>query len=133
MADLVEMTCPICGVHYGLERRYYDHRNNGATDARGKKLSWHCPNGHSLIFTESVAEKLRRERDRLAQRVAEKDDEIALQRKQLIASKGQVTRLQKRAKAGTCPCCNRTFSNMARHMQTKHPEFDPANVGGVNA
>jgi hypothetical protein len=22
-----------------------------------------------------------------------------------------------------CPCCNRTFSNLQRHMAHKHPQF----------
>tara|TARA_Y100000310_G_scaffold338946_1_gene430083 strand:- start:1163 stop:1354 length:192 start_codon:yes stop_codon:yes gene_type:complete len=37
--------------------------------------------------------------------------------------KGQVTKLKNRAKAGVCPCCNRTFQNLSRHMETKHPDF----------
>ena len=62
----------------------------------------------------SEREKLRRERDQLKQQLAYKDDEIAAKGKQL-------TRLQKRIHAGVCPCCNRTFTNVARHMKTKHP------------
>lgn len=29
---------------------------------------------------------------------------------------------QTRIGAGICPCCNRTFSQLARHMQSKHPD-----------
>lgn len=39
--------------------------------------TFYCPNGHSLTFGDTELDKLRRERDRLAQRVAEKDDAIA--------------------------------------------------------
>lgn len=39
------------------------------------------------------------------------------------AYKGQVTRLKNRAAAGMCPCCNRHFTNLERHMGTKHPDF----------
>lgn len=73
---------------------------------------------------------MRRERDQLKQQLAQKDDQIAYQRsmrktteRQLIAQKGQVTKLRKRAKAGVCPCCNRTFVGLQRHMAQKHPEF----------
>lgn len=31
---------------------------------------------------------------------------------------------KKRASAGVCPCCNRTVSQMARHMQAKHPDYN---------
>jgi hypothetical protein len=24
---------------------------------------------------------------------------------------------------GVCPCCNRSFTNLRRHMTTKHPEY----------
>jgi hypothetical protein len=69
-------------------------------------------------------DKLRQERDQLKQALAQKDDEIKKQRDLVIAGKAQVTKLKKRASAGVCPCCNRTFSNMARHMAHQHPEFD---------
>lgn len=41
--------------------------------------------------------------------------------------KAQSTRLRKvkdRVKNGVCPCCNRTFVNLQRHMHTKHPSYD---------
>lgn len=33
------------------------------------------------------------------------------------------TRIKNRVKNGVCPCCNRTFENLARHMQAKHSDF----------
>ncbi len=99
---------------------------------KSTSITFYCPYGHSQIFAagETEADKLRRERDRLAQKLAEKDDEIASQRRlreeterRLSAQKGQVTKLKKRAAAGTCPCCQRTFSNMASHMKNQHPEY----------
>jgi hypothetical protein len=27
---------------------------------------------------------------------------------------------------GVCPCCNRTFQNLARHMAGKHPDYEEA-------
>ena len=120
------MQCPLCGVRYGLEARFY------ADQRAGKGKGWTCPNGHTLVIRESDAEKFRREADQLKQQLAQKDDEIERQRtqrmhseRQVSAAKGQITRLKKRAKAGTCPCCNRTFANMAAHMKTQHPDMDP--------
>lgn len=121
-----EHQCPTCGVHYGLDREFY------AAQQAGKGHGWYCPNGHKLVIRESDAEKYRREAERLKQQIAQKDDEIAWQReqrkvseRQVAAAKGQITKLRKRANAGVCPCCNRTFTNMARHMKTKHPNHDP--------
>lgn len=97
-----------------------------------EKVGFFCSYGHSLMFPqgESVEDKLRRERDRLAQQIAYKDDRIKQLRedaesadRRAAAARGQVTKLKKRASAGTCPCCSRTFSNMAEHMKKQHPEF----------
>ena len=38
--------------------------------------------------------------------------------------KGHLTRQRKRSVAGTCPCCNRTFQQLARHMKSKHPKYE---------
>lgn len=31
--------------------------------------------------------------------------------------------IKKRVGNGVCPCCNRTFENLSRHMSCKHPEY----------
>lgn len=103
------------------------------TSARhSEEISFFCAYGHSARFPQAETEeqKLRRERDRLTQRLAEKDDEIARQcslrettERQLSATKGVVTRFKNRVGAGVCPCCTRTFGNLGRHMMTEHPTF----------
>jgi hypothetical protein len=40
------------------------------------------------------------------------------------AYKGVVTKQRKRSAAGVCPCCNRTFEQLARHMKSKHPKYE---------
>lgn len=100
--------------------------------ARRSNTPLHCPFGHANYWTlgKSELEKLREEldqerrnRQRAEQRCAQKDDEIEYQRRSAIAYKGQATKLRNRAKAGVCPCCKRTVSQLAAHMATKHPEF----------
>ncbi len=115
-----------CGISFAVPHTWERKR-------RDDHSRFFCPNGHGQAFTgESDAEKLRRERDRLAQRIAEKDDEIRHQRdraeneeKRVIAYKGHLTRSKKRHAAGVCPCCNRTFSQLTEHMKTKHPKYQP--------
>lgn len=85
------------------------------------KTWWYCPYcGSKRHFTGDSAEaklkRLEQERD-AARRRAENE------RNSRIAVQGHLTRAKKRAAAGTCACCKRTFSNVARHMKTKHPEF----------
>jgi hypothetical protein len=108
-----------------------DELNTAALAARNE-IPFFCAYGHKQYYIEGESEetKLRRERDRLAQRVAEKDDEIKRQRdlregteRQLSATRGVVTRIKNRVGHGVCPCCNRTFGDLSRHMMTKHPAY----------
>lgn len=125
MATMTRICCGECGIEFDVPETWRAARQES-------KDTFYCPNGHSRVYLESEADKLRRERDRLAQQIAQKDDEIKWQRdlrqateRQVSAAKGQITKLKKRASAGVCPCCNRTFANMAAHMKTKHPDMDP--------
>lgn len=118
--------CPMCGINYAVDKRVMDWKRDAPAD--NTKRGWYCPNGDSLVFTESQADKYRREAERLRQKIAEKDDAISARDRQLTAAKGQITKERNRSAAGVCPCCNRTFSNMARHMHTKHPDFTKAPV-----
>lgn len=107
--------CNECSINFGVPHGFTDNR-------RADKRSFSCPNGHGMSYQESEADKLRRERDRLQQQIAQKDDEIAETQRALVAQKAQVTRLKNRAKAGLCSCCNRHFVNLERHMASKHAE-----------
>jgi hypothetical protein len=91
-----------------------------------------CPNGHQWGWSQQTCEreKLRRERDQLKQNQAYLQDQITAERVRTAAAQAATKRLKKRASAGTCPCCQRTFANMAAHMKTKHPEL--IREGGAN-
>jgi hypothetical protein len=125
------LQCASCRMTFAIPDLFEkDRRNDHGT--------FYCPAGHHNVYNgQSEAEKLRQERDRLAQRIAQRDDEIARQRdmrqtaeRQAAAARGQVTKLKKRTSAGTCPCCTRTFANMAEHMKKQHPDF--VAEGGAN-
>lgn len=132
---LVSCKCCRCGEVFGLDQ---------ATEAalRRSTQSFHCPWGHSQHFPlgPSTEDKLRQERDRLKQQTARLEDEARAEREwrqlaqnQARAFKGQVTRLKNRAAAGVCPCCNRTFTDLQRHMASKHKGFvaEPLDGDGV--
>lgn len=99
---------------------------------RRTQQTWHCLWGHTQYFPQGETEetKLRRERDRLKQNEARLEQRITALREQrdaetrkVSAAKGRITKLKKRAATGTCPCCNRHFTNLQRHMETKHAGF----------
>lgn len=121
--SMVHQQCISCGVHWMMPA-YLDNQR------KKNKERFYCPNGHGQAYVESEADRLRRERDRLAQQIAQRDDEIKRQRerreeteRRLAATKGVVTRYRNRVGSGVCPCCNRTFHNLARHMASQHPTF----------
>jgi|SRR5580765_29515 hypothetical protein len=88
-----------------------------------------CPNGHGQSFVgETDEEKFRRERDIARQQLARVEQEAADARKNWDKAERETKRLKKRAAMGTCPCCNRSVSQMERHMKTKHPEFIAAQI-----
>lgn len=98
------------------------------------KIFFCCAYGHSQHYPKSprrsAEDALRLERDRLAQRVAQRDDEIKHQRelrygveRRLNATKGVVTRIKNRVGHGVCPCCSRTFQDLQRHMKSKHSDY----------
>lgn len=126
---IVRLSCADCGMDIFMTRHYEVWLQE---DARRK---FTCLKGHSQHFSDSEndIEKIRRERNLLKQQAAMHEDEIREEQERrkaaeraAAAQKGQVTRLKNRAKAGVCPCCNRSFQNLQRHMENKHPDFGKA-------
>lgn len=103
-----------------------------AAARRSPDVGFYCAYGHSQHFAAgpTEADKLRQERDRLAQRLAERDDRIRAEieareaaERSAKAVRGHMTRLRRRVGNGVCPCCTRSFRNLAEHMKMQHPGF----------
>lgn len=121
--DVTILDCANCGITFGITSSFEQRRRE---DHKG----FYCPNGHSNVYKgESETEKLRRRldfaRDNAARIAAERDQA----KQDAKVQKGRATRFlndrdreRKRAAAGVCPCCNRTFKQLARHMASQHPE-----------
>lgn len=98
-----ELTCARCGCLFALTEHFMDSRR----DDHG---SFYCPMGHSNIFPgKSEAEKLREE---LAKEIS--------RRSTAEHEKEKVEKKLNRVANGVCPDCNRSFTNIRRHMKTKH-------------
>jgi hypothetical protein len=120
------LQCPECACAYYFPEKW-------CTNAADDKKSWKCPNGHGQQFTSSPLETARRERDIAKQQLARAEQEAAAERRRAEAAQQETKRLKKRTAAGTCPCCQRTFSNMSIHMRKQHPEFVAENVVRMKA
>lgn len=114
--------CITCGVVFTVPLAAYEHQ-------REKGGYHYCPNGHPQGWSVDGSEigRVRRERDRLAQQIAQKDDEIRHTRQRwneaelaLEKEKATRTRVERRVHNGVCPDCNRSFANLQRHVATKH-------------
>ncbi len=91
---------------------------------RQTKTTFYCPNGHPQSFTaETEAERLQRELNNQRQQNARLEDEAREARVEAEKAKATTKRLKRRAAAGSCPCCKRSFSNMADHMAHQHPDW----------
>jgi hypothetical protein len=124
---MVVEDCITCGVHFAMpddlrDRRMDDHRN------------FYCPNGHTMCFTgKNTEERLRETQQRLERerkRVQATRDLLHAEERSHAATRGHVTRKRKeiaKVKAGICPVdgCHRHFTNLERHIATKHPSFKP--------
>ena len=91
---------------------------------------FYCPAGHRQSYTESTVQQLQKElkrKEEVLQREREWNESLRKSRdaahRSAAAYKGKVTRIKNRIHNGVCPCCNRHFENLQRHMKNKHPEF----------
>lgn len=111
---LTEINCGDCGGVYALNERYRKQRE----DQSGY---WHCPYcqtswGYGKGSLQNAQEALAAEQQRHRETLARLNETAAERDRQAAAAE----QAKKRAMAGLCSCCNRTFTNLARHMATKH-------------
>lgn len=115
--ELVVEVC-WCGMHHAIPKHL-------STTARRNGHAVFCPLGHEWVVNES---DLDRAKQRVTVLTAELDQERA-RANAAIARENQLreeaTRAKKRAAAGVCACCKRSFQNVNRHMRTQHPDFQP--------
>lgn len=116
------ISCYTCGVRFGIDGALY---KRVVTDATG---SVYCPAcGKLTCWRESEDQKRLKD---LQKKLEWEASEVARQKQlretaeaSLRATRGIVTKLKNRVGAGVCPCCNRTFKQLAAHMENMHPNF----------
>lgn len=121
---LVVVTC-WCGINHAVPQDLRDYQQRCHNDGR-EVPDIYCPLGHTHVpagegEAARLARQLENARNRAARLTAERDQAEASAR----AHKGQATRARKRAAAAVCPCCKRSFVQLRRHMEAKHPDYVP--------
>jgi hypothetical protein len=115
--ELVVVTC-WCSMPHAVPKEMRDHqlrRHNEGLQVDGI----YCPLGHSHVPAGKSKVTIERERAEAAEAQT-----MAL-RDQLAAAERERKRHEARTKNGVCPCCQRSFVQLARHIKTKHPEYAP--------
>lgn len=120
--------CAHCGCPFGLTDDLVGRRRKDGT-------VFYCPHGHDNYYTPgpTPAQKLKALQDQLDQqkvRLSQTEADAKWQKsraenldRRLSATRGVVTRIKNRVKNGICPECNRSFQDLRRHMECKHPGF----------
>jgi len=110
-------TCCNCGIEFAMPERFHDMR-------RADHELFYCPFGHPqhYIVGKTRVELAQEKAARAEREAANIAESLRIERASHTATKGQLTKAKKRAANGVCPCCNRSFVNVANHVANKHPE-----------
>ncbi len=121
-AQLTTIHCGECAGTYAIDERYREQRYQ-------KGESWTCPYckcgwGYSGQSENALLKKKIEEKNAEIARA----NSVAMAQRQAAdmerAAKEKAERKLKRVGNGMCPCCNRTFKNLARHMAVTHAGKD---------
>ena len=121
------MCCPVCGVIYAAPEALIDW-------SRQQPERWfYCPNGHNLHFPgKTEAQKLKEQlaneqelRASLRARLDQTEAEFRGTKAARTRFKNERDSLKRHAGDGVCPHpdCHRHFTNLERHVASKHPEL----------
>lgn len=111
--ETLEVTSCWCGIAVAIPSNLMRFARNH----KGKEV--YCPLGHTFIFKDSYEEQLQVER----RRHEATRDLLRAEERSHSATRGTLTKTKKRIHAGVCPCCKRSFQNVKRHMDNKHPDY----------
>ncbi len=118
---LVLITCDTCGIQFGVPGSWLYAR-------RQDHQWWHCPNGHRWHYPgESDVQRVVREKQeaeaRLQSQLNEARHSLLVAQRERDAETRKRRKIERRVAKGVCPCCNRTFEDLHRHMAMKHKEY----------
>lgn len=97
---------------FAVTREFYDwtRRGNG----------WTCPMGHSRRWLgDSPEQKLQK----AEARETALRDQLEASIRDGEAQRVELARIRQRIANGVCPCCNRSFDNVRRHIASQHPDY----------
>jgi hypothetical protein len=118
--ELEKLSCGECGMIFAVP----SHWLNARREENENGGNFFCPNGHPRQFRETEVAKLKRQLEAEKKRVEWEKARADRADREAAAARGQVTKLRNRIQKGVCPACQRSFQNLRRHMETKHPTLE---------
>ena len=126
-SSLKVVNCDACGGTYALSAYFLDARRKDGN-------SWTCPYCKQwMAYCENENDKLKKQLAQQSNCTAyqRREKEKYLQERNTLersrnGMKGVLIREQKklaRIRKGVCPCCNRHFKNVQRHMDSQPPYY----------
>jgi len=121
---LTTIHCGRCAGTYAIDERY-------RTQCEHEGRMWHCPYCEiGWGYNEGENARLKRELTEaksLALRRQQETEQARAEAEHFRKSRDTIKGLAKVARIrvgrGVCPCCNRTFAQLANHMSQKHPGY----------
>jgi len=112
---LVTEECCACGIVFAMPQQVNERlRTKGGT--------FYCPNGHSQVYTEPDIEVLKKRLIAEQRRSQDLKTQLNGALDNLSVTKKDLRRTKRRVNAGVCLYCRRHFTNLERHVHTKHAE-----------
>lgn len=122
--------CCACGMKFAMPSDFQ------ARKMREAGTTFYCPAGHAQHYMGKTFDAQLREAKERAdieranaqfwRRQRDKAERDGVRR--TAAAKGVTTKLRKRIANGVCPCCKRSFANVAKHMAGQHPDYVEADA-----
>jgi hypothetical protein len=112
-----------CGIQLAIPNDLHDFANRHGSEV-------YCPLGHKFVYGDGENKRLKQElesKERALKWEREYAESVRQERdrteRKLRATKGVLTKTRKRIANGVCPCCQRHFANVERHIKNQHPDF----------
>jgi len=102
-----------CGTLHAVPAGLREYQMRQHRD--GHQFSIYCPLGHQHAPSGKPMVEIERERCETL------DAQLTAALDQLQAAQREAKRQATRARNGVCPKCHRSFANVKRHMDSKHP------------
>lgn len=117
--EFVVEECCNCGALFAMTKSFKQQRQHD-------KDWFYCPAGHAQHYMGKSESTLRKEAEARAaaaeaQARAAEAARARAERDAQVAT-AEATRLRKRGERGVCPHCKRSFVQLAKHVESKHPE-----------